>query len=133
MKLAFADTYFYLALLNPGDAGHLAARGASDEFSGRLLTTQWILAEVADALCRPGDRARFLWLIDTIIADPNVTIVAADDRLFNRGVDLFRGRPDKDWPLTDCTSFVVMEDAGVNAAFTADMHFEQAGFIALLK
>lgn len=53
--------------------------------------------------------------------------------LLERGLDLMRGRPDKDWSLTDCISFVVMSDAGLKEALTGDCHFEQAAFTALLK
>jgi uncharacterized protein len=48
-------------------------------------------------------------------------------------LDLYRDRPDKAWSLTDCISFVVMADKGIRDALTADHHFEQAGFVALLK
>ena len=51
--------------------------------------------------------------------------------LLDRGVERFRKRPDKDWPLTDCISFVVMEDEGISDALTGDRHFEQAGFKAI--
>jgi uncharacterized protein len=53
--------------------------------------------------------------------------------LLERGLQRLRERPDKDWPLTDCISFVVMEDEGIREALTGDRHFEQAGFTALLK
>jgi hypothetical protein len=49
-----------------------------------------------------------------------------------RGLDLFAGRSDKNWSLTDCISFVVMQDEGLTEALTGDSHFEQAGFKALL-
>jgi len=52
--------------------------------------------------------------------------------LLGRGVKLFRSRADKNWPLTDCISFVVMEHQGLSEALTADRHFEQAGYKALL-
>jgi hypothetical protein len=48
-------------------------------------------------------------------------------------VDFFEQRQDKDWSLTDCLSFVVMQDEGITRALTGDRHFEQAGFIVLLK
>jgi predicted nucleic acid-binding protein len=55
-----------------------------------------------------------------------------DSGLLQRGLHLFAGRPDKNWSLTDCISFVVMQDEGLIEALTADAHFEQAGFKALL-
>jgi predicted nucleic acid-binding protein len=61
-----------------------------------------------------------------------MTIVPLDSRLLNRGLQLMSNRPDKDWSLTDCTSFVVMQDAGIIEALTGDRHFEPAGFQALL-
>jgi predicted nucleic acid-binding protein len=42
-------------------------------------------------------------------------------------------RLDKDWSLTDCMSFVTMQECGISDALTADHDFEQAGFIALLE
>jgi len=54
-------------------------------------------------------------------------------KLLDRGIQLFRARRDKDWPLTDCISFAVMQDEGIKNALTGDKHFEQAGFIALLR
>jgi predicted nucleic acid-binding protein len=132
MKTTFADTFYYLALLNPGDAAHPRAVAASEGLSGRLVTTAYVLTEVADALAAPRDRPRFLALLQTLEVDPDVTIVPASDALFRRGVDLYRQRPDKDWPLTDCISFVVMRDFGATEALTGDRHFQQAGLVALL-
>ena len=53
--------------------------------------------------------------------------------MFQRGLRLYEERPDKEWSLTDCLSFVVMKDENLREALTGDQHFEQAGFIALLK
>jgi predicted nucleic acid-binding protein len=132
MRTTFADTFYYLALLNPHDAAHPRAVAASEGLSGRLVTTAYVLTEVADALAAPRDRPRFLALLQTLEADPEVTIVPASDALFHRGVDLYRERPDKDWPLTDCISFVVMSDFATTEALTGDRHFQQAGLVALL-
>ena len=57
----------------------------------------------------------------------------ASHSLFQEGVQLYNARPDKDWSLTDCISFVVMQEHGLTDALTGDHHFEQAGFTALLK
>jgi hypothetical protein len=53
--------------------------------------------------------------------------------LFDARVALYGERMDKDWPLTDCISFVVMQREGITDALTGDRHFEQAGFVPLLK
>jgi hypothetical protein len=65
--------------------------------------------------------------------EPPDLVVPASSELFDRGMSLYLARPDKKWSLTDCISFVVMEDRKVTEALTADHHFEQAGFVALLK
>jgi predicted nucleic acid-binding protein len=59
-------------------------------------------------------------------------VVSVDTSLLNRGLDLYHSRPDKDWGLTDCISFVVMREQNLIDALTADRHFVQAGFRALL-
>ena len=69
----------------------------------------------------------------SIVKQPRIKIISADSNLFRQGVNLFEKRPDKNWSLTDCISFVVMEAEGIRDALTGDRHFEQAGFTALLK
>src|SRR4051812_46376635 len=118
MRTIFVDTYCYLALVNPHDSAHDRALTLTGGLSARLVTTTYVLTEVADALSAPRDRPRFLALLDALEADPGVTIIPASDDLFRRGVDLFRRRPDKGWSLTDCTSFVVMSDIGAAEALT---------------
>lgn len=132
MKETFADTYFYLALLNPRDAAHSKALEAGRANVGFLVTTEFVLLEVADALAAPQLRERFNRLLDALHADPTVTVVPASNDLFQRGVALYRERSDKDWPLTDCISFAVMEERSIRDALTGDAHFRQAGLNTLL-
>jgi uncharacterized protein len=132
MRLIFADTYDDLAVLNPRDSAHARALAIGPALSGRLVTTSYVSTEVADALAAPPDRSRFLALLFALDADPGVTIVPADEDLFRRGVELYRRRPDKDWPLTDGITFIVMTDIGASEALTGDYHFRQAGFQTLL-
>ncbi len=75
----------------------------------------------------------FFALLEGMRASPRVQIVALDSRLFSRGLERMASRADKDWSLTDCISFIIMEEERIHEALTADQHFEQAGFIALLK
>jgi predicted nucleic acid-binding protein len=129
----FADTFFYLALLNPDDDAHARAVTASRVRRDRIVTTVWVLTEVADALCSPAHRSAYPALLNALQDDPLTEIVAAEDDLFLRGSDLYARRPDKAWSLTDCISFVVMNDRGLTEALTGDHHFEQAGYRALLN
>lgn len=132
MTQTFADTYYYLALVNPRDRAHARATEVSQQLSGRVVTTPWVLTEVGDALAARRDRSRFLALVAALEARPDVTIVPASDELFRRGMERYRQRSDKDWPLTDCIRFVVMEEQSIREALTGDTHFKQAGFVALL-
>jgi predicted nucleic acid-binding protein len=133
MKVVFADSYYYIAFINERDAAHSDAIEYSRSFLGRSITTEWVLAEVADALSAPQQRPLFLELLSQLRNQPGLAIVEASHQLFECGLALFEERPDKFWSLTDCISFVVMQEHGLSEALTADRHFEQAGFVALLK
>ena len=130
----FADTYFYLALLNPHDRTHSRAVQISRQLSGGIVTTEFVLLELADGMARPPARETFVRTCNLLRADPRVQIVEASTELWERGRELYANRPDKEWSLTHCTSFVVMTDRGITDALTGDRHFfQQAGFVALLK
>jgi predicted nucleic acid-binding protein len=132
MKATFADTCYYLALLNADDALHEAAVDLSKRVSGTIVTTAWVLTEVADALSRPHDRVTAARFIRELRSSRRVTTVPPDQTLFEAGFELYARRPDKNWSLTDCTSFVVMKKLRLAEALTADVHFRQAGFKTLL-
>lgn len=132
MKEVFADTAYYLALLNVHDELHGRSVEFTPLFNGRLLTTTWVLTEVADALCRPPFRSTVVEFIAALQIDPQVTILPASQELFDRGFDLFARRADKEWSLTDCISCVAMQERGLTDVLTSDHHFEQMGFHALL-
>jgi predicted nucleic acid-binding protein len=133
MTGCFADTYFFIALLFENDEAHAEAQSQIAALSGRLYTSVWVLTEVADALATPGRRERFLPFLQFLRTNPLVTVVPAEQSLFDRGALLYDQRPDKSWSLTDCISFVIMQDHGLRDALTGDHHFEQAGFAVLMK
>jgi predicted nucleic acid-binding protein len=66
------------------------------------------------------------------VVDPRVILIRPSLDLFNRGLVFYSQRRDKDWSLTDCISFVVMEERGVTEALATDRDFKQAGFVTLL-
>ena len=129
----FLDTAHILALLNPRDTWHERAIVASQASPQHMVTTEAILTEVADALSRPPHRHWALQAIDDLRSDPDVTCVPVEAGLFSRALEYYRARADKAWSLTDCISFVVMTEHGLSDALTTDVHFEQAGFRALLR
>jgi uncharacterized protein len=133
MKSVFADSHYFIALLNPRDSGRQRAIEASKDRSGKLITTEWVLVEVGDAMAAPQFREKFAQLVDSLRTDQSVIIVDSSTVWFEKAIDLYRQRPDKQWSMTDCLSFVLMEERGLREALTADHHFEQAGFIATLR
>jgi uncharacterized protein len=133
MRPVFADTSFYIAFVNPTDAGHDAAIDFVQHFRGKSVTTDYVLLEVGNWLARSGDRTVFLDLLKNLKADTDATILEGNHSLFESGLNLYAARLDKSWSLTDCTSFIVMQRLHLTEALTADHHFEQAGFKALLR
>jgi len=133
MNRVFADSYFFFAMLNPRDAGHARAVEFGRRHRGPLVTTAWVLTEVADGLASTPRRQVFRRVLDDLEANKRNLVVPANVETFEKGVELYDARPDKEWSLTDCISFVVMSEEQITEALTSDHHFEQAGFTALLK
>jgi predicted nucleic acid-binding protein len=133
MIVQFVDTYYLLALVNPKDQAHALALRHSRGRVHRLVTTTWVLVEFADALAAVGSRNRAARFIRGLQADPAVDLVPPTQEQFEQALDRYETRADKEWSLTDCLSFVLMEERGIADALTADHHFEQAGFRALMR
>lgn len=129
----FADTFALIAWLNPDDHAHPVVSAYLDAFTGRLLTTEWVLMEKADALSGPADRSTVAAFLKAVRADPLFEVVGYEPTVYQAGFDLFAARRDKAWSLTDCISFGVMAERKLSEALTADHHFEQAGFRAVFK
>ena len=134
----FADTAGWGHLVDPSQAYH--AQAATIYRNGRqqgqrVITTNYILTELVALLISPLriPRLRLIAFIEGLKASPHVEIVHVDATLDAQAWRLFTERPDKEWSLVDCASFVVMRQQGLWAAFTTDHHFEQAGFVCLLK
>ena len=108
MKTVFTDTPYYLALVNSFDQHHSTVSQWTASFDGTSVTTAWVLVELANAMSQTANRPFFLSLLRDLQTDDRVTIIPPDKDLFDRGLDLYSRRPDKDWSLTDCISFLVM-------------------------
>ena len=98
-----------------------------------IVTTTWVLTEVANPFAASTARDRIAGFVAALEGDVNTKIVPAAQALFHRGLERYAARSDKSWTLTDCISFIVMEDEGITDALTGDQHFVQAGFEVLLK
>jgi len=129
---AFADTSWFEAILSTRDQHHDAAVAASRKPWRQIITTEFVLMELGATFCKPDDRDDFLLIDRMVRLREDVLLIPATSELLQRGRDLFAARPDKAWSLTDCVSFVVMQDHDLADALTTDHHFTQAGFHALL-
>ena len=131
----FVDTAYINALFNKRDQWHKQAiewqQKIADE-NTPLVTTQFILAEIADSLAAVKFRRQAANIIHTLEESPLVEVVSASSELFHEALNLYENRLDKDWGLTDCISFIVMGNYDLSDALTTDNHFLQAGFRALL-
>jgi len=133
MKTAFADSVFYVALLSVRDDLHEKAKHLAQSWRGPVVTTEYVLVEVANCLRSSASQEKFGELLNHLVADRNSEIIPCDHGHWERGVELYLTHSDKGWSLTDCISFIVMKEHGLTDALTADHRFEQAGFTALLK
>ena len=136
MRRVFADTGYWVALLNPKDELHQKAQDISKQMDLLyILTSEMVLAEVLNDFSKRG--AFFLQaaieLIESLYNHPNVTVIQQSSSQFQEGLLLYKKRLDKEWSITDCVSFKIMEEYGITEALAYDKHFEQVGFIALLR
>ena len=136
MYEVFLDTSFAIALSAITDQNHAKAVNLAEQIELQnlyLVTTQAILLEIGNALSKQRYRTAAIQLLESLESDPNVQIVLLTNELYSAAFELFRNRQDKEWGLIDCVSFVVMQNRGITEALTADEHFNQAGFRALLR
>lgn len=132
MKSAFADTSFYIALANPRDRRHGDALQASRLWEHKVITTEYVLLELANYFRGPHDRSLFIQLLRALRDDDDTMIVPASPTLFDEGLQIYCNRSDKQWSLTDGISFAVMQARALTNALACDHHFEQAGYCLLL-
>jgi len=136
MKIAFADTVYWQALLDVKDDLHNAAEAAATHMKSthvRIVTSEMVLTEVLNALGKT-ERGRTLAidLVESLKFDKNVEIAPNIECPFDTAFALYTKRPDKQWGHTDCSSFIIMERRGIDYVLTHDNHFRQAGFSILL-
>ena len=134
--MVFVDAGFWIAMWNPRDALNERAVALTTDLRGEpMVTTRMVLTEALDGMAGLGEYRRRV-AIDRVRAlqdDPTVEIVPETDALFQAALERYESRGDQTWSLTDCASFLVMEDRQITQALAYDRDFEQAGFVALLR
>ncbi len=131
--MILVDTGFFLAFMQPRDELHTRAVLWSQVISEPLLVSDYVLWETVNSLSVPPDRPKAHLLLAYLRTSPVYEFVPTTAKLTAAGVKLHADRPDKAWSLTDCISFVLMQERGIRQALAHNHHFEQAGFEALLR
>lgn len=131
--MIFLDTGYYIALFDGADALHDRAARWSLKINEPLVVTEYVLLETINHFSKQNLRPRAIRIIDIVMRDEGHLVVSVDERLLQKGMELFRQSSDKSWSLTDCVSFEVMQSRNITRALAYDHHFEQAGFEALLR
>ncbi len=136
MKQIFADTFYWVALINPRDNWHQRAREVTSTLKNvEIVTTDEIFVEVLNFLSAQGTkmRMRTVEFISDIMQNPHIQVRQQNRESFLQGFELYRHRLDKEYSLTDCISMTVMQSLKISEVLTHDHHFKQEGFIILFE
>jgi uncharacterized protein len=134
MSIIFLDTSFIVALHAIQEQQHATARKTWAEVIGRrgqVTTTTFVLDEAVTFFNNRGHHALAVSIGRQILESPAFDLIHVDAQMLERGWDYFVRHKDKRYSLTDCISFVIMEQRGLSQALTLDHHFAQAGFECL--
>jgi len=135
MTRLFADTSYWIALLNPDDELHSKAAALAQRFSSAgVVTSEMVLVEVLNSFSRRGSHLRQAAgkAVQGILRTRNLTVVAQTAEAFRNAIEVYIRAADKSWSLTDCASFEIMRAERLSGALTHDRHFVQAGFKVLM-
>ena len=135
MRTVFADTGYWIATTNPEDALHERARLVTQRLGEvRIVTSEMVLVEFLNFMGRYGEHKRKLAasVVSEIIDDSDVEVVPQTSLQFRAAMGRYEDRLDQRWSVTDCSSFLLMEERGITEALAHDRDFTQAGFTTLL-
>jgi uncharacterized protein len=131
----FADTFYWIALANPADASHQAARAFSwANPEATLVTTDEVLSEFLNYFAAAGERKRgiVVAMFEEALRHASIEVLPQTRQSLLRGFDLYKARSDKSYSATDCISMVTMRERNITQVLTHDRHFAQEGFNLLL-
>ena len=136
MNAIFADTGYWIALFNPRDDLHAKALTVARVTQGRpIVTSQMVLTEFLNYYASLGQpfRQQAVQVVRSLQQTGEVEIVPQTDEQFQAALTFYSQRPDKEWSLVDCASFLIMQERNLTEALAHDDHFQQAGFVPLLR
>ena len=138
MKELFVDTSGWANLFIKSEQFHALTKQiykSAIENKTTIVTSTYVLSELVALLTSPLriSRPQIIEIIVSIKSSPFIETIHIDEDSDEKAWDLLNNRPDKTWSLVDCSSFVLMKQRDIVESLTTDHHFEQAGFIRLLK
>ena len=135
MSAVFADTFYWIALVNPRDSAHrLVLDFAQSLVSSIIVTTDEVLIELLTfCASEPQLRIEAALAVQDILGDPAVRVMPQTRLSFLSGLKLYAARPDKGYSLTDCISMETMRREGLSDVLTNDRHFQQESFRVLFR
>jgi predicted nucleic acid-binding protein len=136
MSIVFADTGYWIALVNPNDQLHEKAKNVSESIGRfRIVTSEMVLTELLNYFAKHGQHLRNAAVesIQEMRANANVDGVPMTSAQFRDAMKLYSEIQDKEWSITDCSSRLIMQEKGLREALAYDKHFQQMGFRALLR
>lgn len=136
MTAVFADTNYWIALINARDQLHSKAIAISEQLSAvDIVTSEMVLVEVLNGFSNAGSVLRDLAAlsIQALRLNPQIRVIPQTTQQFGSALERYQRTTDKSWSLTDCASFQIMHKEQIKAAITHDRHFTQAGYEALLR
>ena len=135
MTEIFADSFYWIALANPADQWHQAARAFSQiNQEAVLVTTDEVLVEFLNYFAESGEHTRgvITQMCQQVMNHPDIIVLAQTRGSFLEGFSLYQVRLDKGYSLTDCISMSAMRGRNIAKVLTHDHHFEKEGFTILL-
>jgi predicted nucleic acid-binding protein len=131
MKSVFLDTGYVIALELKSDENHKKAlkhwRSVARSLP-LLVTTSYVFDEIVTFFNSRGHHTKAAEIGNRLLSSPSIRLIHVEEDLFQEGWNYFQKHKDKDYSMTDCISFLVMHEFGIDTAFAFDKHFVQAGF-----
>lgn len=112
MERVFADTGYWIALLNPRDDLHKKASATSHDCNpNQIVTSEMVLTEFLNSFSDygPSPRQAAARAVESLRGSSGVITFAQTTQLFERALRRYQEMSDKSWSLTNCASFLIME------------------------
>ena len=134
----FVDTSGWASLFVRTESYHHQASQYFAQFRQEkqiLITSNYVITELVALFNSPLKLSRdtLFQYIEAIKTASYVEIIHVNSEIDESAWVLLKNRTDKNWSWVDATSFIIMQQLNMQIALTTDHHFEQAGFVRLLK